>query len=102
MPGAALPTLARVNKKQKAGGAQMIRPLAGALAITWLTACSDLPDMNADLGPEPPGTDYPALLPTTDLQAIDAGIPEDTEAQNEALEARADALRARASGLGSE
>ena len=77
----------------------MIRSSVLSIAVLGLAACTSMPEVDADLGVDPPGTDYPALLPIADLQAIDAGIPDTAEDDAEALEARADALRARAAAL---
>lgn len=79
----------------------MIRTSFVCLAVLGLTACASMPEVDADLGADPPGTDYPTLLPISDLQAIDAGIPDTEVDEAAALEARADALRARAAGLSS-
>lgn len=79
-----------------------MRTPRGIVLALALAACAPLPDIDAELGPPPPGDDYPALLPIAELQAIDAGIPPATEEEAAALEARANALRARAARLSSQ
>ncbi len=69
-----------------------------ALAIT---GCTQLPDVDAMLGPPPPGDSYPSLLPTAELRALDTETDVEKADADAALLARAQALRTRASALGS-
>jgi hypothetical protein len=67
-----------------------------------LAACSQRPDVDAMLGPPPPGNNYPALLPLGELQALDTELDPEETAANAALLARAEELRDRAAALGTQ
>ena len=71
---------------------------APALLIL-LAACVDRAEVNALLGPPPPGNDYLELLPYDDLLVPEPGPTEADAEMVEALQARADDLRRRAAGI---
>ena len=67
-----------------------------------IAACTQLPDVDAMLGPPPPGNNYPSLLPIGELQALEVERDPTEAAADAALLARAEALRDRAAALGSD
>lgn len=73
--------------------------LCFGLLTGLLGGCANPPDVAAALGPDPVGTDYPALLPMDEIlkgQSYD----EIAEAQaQDDLDRRASALKSRASAL---
>lgn len=72
--------------------------LIGAATLA-LGACANPPDVEAALGPDPAGSDYPALLPIEDIlgdQPVDSEA--DTLAQQR-LDRRVSALKSRAAAL---
>lgn len=77
----------------------MRRALASFGLLLTVAACALPPEIERALGPEPPGTAYPALVPLYDVLALDNGDPEAAAEANEALAARAAALKAKARAL---
>ncbi|MEM9343404.1 MAG: hypothetical protein AAGA87_10185 [Pseudomonadota bacterium] len=76
----------------------MLRP--GLLSLCLLLpACAERPEVDAVLGPPPPGTDFPTLLPIEQLETLDVEADPDEALANEALLARGEALQRRARGL---
>ncbi|MDU8945568.1 hypothetical protein [Ovoidimarina sediminis] len=73
--------------------------ILACLATALLAACDRRPEVDAALGPPPPGTEYPDLVSTAEILALDADVREEELAANAALEARGDALRGRAAAL---
>lgn len=72
---------------------------AAGVAMALLCACSSPPNLEEALGPEPPGTAYPALLPIEDI-LTDAPPDAATEADAQAaLDVRVSALKSRAAAL---
>lgn len=63
-----------------------------------LTACAEFPALDATVTDEMKAADFPALAPTSELEALQAP-PQATEATAASVNARAAALRARAARL---
>ena len=61
--------------------------------------CDRRPEVEAALGPPPPGSDYPELLSVEAILAVEGDVPEAELEANEALLQRADSLRSRAGAL---
>lgn len=79
----------------------MMRIVLVLAALAPLAGCAPPPEVEAALGPEPAGTAYPALVPLSDVLALDLGDAEANAEADAELAARAAALRARAAALGS-
>jgi hypothetical protein len=77
----------------------MRRWLPALALIPALAACAVPPELESALGPDPAGSDYPDLLPYSEIKAVDTGDPAATAEADAALAARAAALRARAAKL---
>lgn len=60
-----------------------------------LAACAQTPEVTAALGPEPPGTDYPDLMPWEEIAELESGVADSERDAAAALEARAADLRRR-------
>ena len=68
-------------------------------ALVALAACTQRPEVEALLGPEPKTGAYPVLVPLDALPLPDPAAAETTAKENAVLEGRAAALRSRAARI---